>query len=372
MGKGLLAKGIVFTMDIVLILLTIAVALATLLSYIAPTVDPNTSLFFPFLGLIAPFLYIVNALLMLLWVIRWRPIAFVPLAVLLIGIGQVNKYYRPGFSKKYDESVREAGTVRIMTYNVAGFWSYGDSPRKNTMEDIKDYIREQNPDIICFQEFEINSKYALEDFNEGMDDWKYNQISYVKGDGKPTGWGIAVFSKYPLTNRESIRHPSTNNSSTVADVIVRRDTIRIFNNHLQTTQVSEDDRDFLDYEALYDTDRNDKAMNIARKLIRNFRVRAVQADSIALRIHESDRSVIVCGDFNDTPSSYTYRTIKGDLTDAFRTKGQGTVSTYKELWGLFRIDYIFHSKDYVTVRYYSDDLPWSDHDPVIVDIKRKE
>lgn len=370
MGKGALAKGIFFTADIVLSLLTVALGVATVMCYIAPTVDPNTSRIFPFLGLIAPFLYMLNIVVLLFWTIRWKPIAVVPLVALLLGAGQVNKYYRPELSIKH-ETARETGTVRIMTYNVSGFWSYEGSPRRSTMEDIKAYVREQDPDIVCFQEFEVNSKYTLDDFMEGMDGWRYNQISYIIGDGSPSGWGLAVFSKYPLTGREVIRHPGSNGSSTVAGAVVRRDTIRIFNNHLQTTQVNEEDREFLDAEALYDSERGDKAMNIARKLIRNFRLRAVQADSIALRIHESDRGVVVCGDFNDTPSSYTYRTIKGGLTDAFRTKGHGAVSTYKELWGIFRIDYIFHSRDYATVRYYSDDLPWSDHDPVVVDIKRK-
>ena len=42
--------------------------------------------------------------------------------------------------------------------------------------------------------------------------------------------------------------------------------------------------------------------------------------------------VILCGDFNDTPASYTYRTVKGDLTDGFRDCGSGfgyTLSSIK-------------------------------------------
>lgn len=59
--------------------------------------------------------------------------------------------------------------------------------------------------------------------------------------------------------------------------------------------------------------------------------------------------MIVCGDFNDTPMSYTYRRMRGDFIDAFKRKGQGMVFTYRRLMGVLRIDYLFHSDDFETV-----------------------
>ena len=144
-----------------------------------------------------------------------------------------------------------------------------------------------------------------------------------------------------------------------ADVIVHRDTVRVYNNHMQSTQISEDDKQFLGaMAAVPDSARDDRAKGIVRKLVRNFRVRATQADS-----------VIVCGDFNDTPMSYTYRRLRGDLTDAFARKGRGMIYTYRGFLGVFRIDYLFHSDDFETVDYDSEQPLWSDHNPVIVDLK---
>lgn len=53
---------------------------------------------------------------------------------------------------------------------------------------------------------------------------------------------------------------------------------------------------------------------LIRKLAEASAIRAPQADAIAHEITTSPHpSIIVCGDFNDTPISYTHRTIAQDL-----------------------------------------------------------
>lgn len=119
-----------------------------------------------------------------------------------------------------------------------------------------------------------------------------------------------------------------------ADVIMHRDTLRVYNNHMQSTQVNESDREYLSGTGLSaDSLGDERLKDILRKLGRNFRVRAAQADSIAGIIHDGTPRVIVCGDFNDTPMSYTYRQLRGDLKDAFCEKGRGIIFTYRGLLG---------------------------------------
>ena len=151
---------------------------------------------------------------------------------------------------------------------------------------------------------------------------------------------------------------------------MHRDTLRVYNNHMQSTQVNESDREYLSGTGLSaDSLGDERLKDILRKLGRNFRVRAAQADSIAGIIHDGTPRVIVCGDFNDTPMSYTYRQLRGDLKDAFCEKGRGIIFTYRGLLGVFRIDYLFHSNDLATVGYDSEQPQWSDHNPVLVDLK---
>ncbi len=356
--------------DAVIFLVTVAVGAALLLSYFAPHVDPNRVVWFAFLGLVAPFLYVGNVLLMLYWILRWKGIVLLPIMLMLIGLLHVGKYFRPQFQREYEPVPRADGTLRILSYNVGGFWGKEAGTDVSRMAQIADYIAEENPDILCMQEYEVNHVNTRAYFDSVMEPLRYKAVYYAI-QGKESGWGLAVYSRYRILDKGHISFPESTNSAMWVDILVRRDTIRVFNCHLQTTQVNEQDKDFLRSQAFADTLSQDKAKGIARKLARNFRKRAVQADSLALHIHDGTPRVIVCGDFNDTPMSYTYGRMRGDLKDAFQQKGRGVIYTYRGLLGLFRIDYLFHSEEFETVDYQTEQPAWSDHNPVVVDLKLK-
>ena len=57
-------------------------------------------------------------------------------------------------------------------------------------------------------------------------------------------------------------------------------------------------------------------MNILRKLKRAFLKRASQVEIIQEYVRRSPYPVILCGDFNDTPVSYTMGTLTNELKDA--------------------------------------------------------
>ncbi len=354
-------------LDGLIFLVTLLCGSALLLAYIAPHVDPNDHLWFAFLGLVAPFLYLANLLLMLYWAVRWRWVVFLPMALLLLGAGHVGKYFRPQIKHVYrseDPQQKPEGSVRVLSYNVGGFWGKTDGKYVSRMTETARYIAGEKPDIICFQEYEVNHVHTEESLDQILEPLRYKAVAYVFPN-----WGLAIYSRYRILAKGSLTFPESTNSAMWADLLVGRDTVRVFNCHLQTTQVNEEDRDFLRSEPMQDSLREDKALGIARKLGRNFQKRALQADSLAGLIHDGRPRVIVCGDFNDTPMSYTYRRMRGPLQDAFQNKGRGMVNTYRELRGLLRIDYLFHSKDFETLDYQSEQPGWSDHNPVIVDIK---
>lgn len=341
-----------------------------MLAYAAPRVDPHDSLWFAYLGLAAPFLYLANLVLMLYWTVRWKWIAVGLAAVAVIGLGHVSKFFRPAFGKAY-EQVRLPGSFRVLSYNVEGFFGRDSlGKRENQVAEIARFIRESEPDIICMQEFELNRINPRVKFDSLLEAWKYSAFFFTSGSPDQNGRGLAIYSKYPVVRRGGIHYPESNNASMWADVIMHRDTLRVYNNHMQSTQVNESDREYLSGTGLSaDSLGDERLKDILRKLGRNFRVRAAQADSIAGIIHDGTPRVIVCGDFNDTPMSYTYRQLRGDLKDAFCEKGRGIIFTYRGLLGVFRIDYLFHSNDLATVGYDSEQPQWSDHNPVLVDLK---
>ena len=80
---------------------------------------------------------------------------------------------------------------------------------------------------------------------------------------------------------------------------------------------------------------------------------------------ESPHPVVICGDFNDTPVSYTYATISDELVDTFRDSGGlGIGSTYLGAFPSFRIDYIFHSKNLASSDYHRYEEGISDHNAI--------
>jgi endonuclease/exonuclease/phosphatase (EEP) superfamily protein YafD len=149
-----------------------------------------------------------------------------------------------------------------------------------------------------------------------------------------------------------------------ADLDVDGQIIRIINNHLQTTNINQ-----VGGNPLGSINQPTKVMRMREMMNENGVIRARQADRIRVMVDESPYPLIVCGDFNDTPASYTYRKIKGDLEDSFLAAGKGYGYTYRYLRKLLRIDYLFYSPGvFRATRYYSPDLEYSDHKPVIVSL----
>src|SRR5262249_55028332 len=78
------------------------------------------------------------------------------------------------------------------------------------------------------------------------------------------------------------------------------------------------------------------------------------------------RPVIVCGDFNDVPSSRTHTRMKQTFDDSWELAGQGNGYTFSADQPRKRIDYIWLSKDsaLVPVRLWVPPSEASDHLPL--------
>jgi endonuclease/exonuclease/phosphatase family metal-dependent hydrolase len=82
------------------------------------------------------------------------------------------------------------------------------------------------------------------------------------------------------------------------------------------------------------------------------------------KVNLSPYPVIVAGDFNDTPVSYSYRKIRKGLNDSFVSSGYGAGFTYRGKYPPNRIDYILYDNSLDCKVFNIFRIRYSDHYPI--------
>ncbi|MDE5945227.1 MAG: endonuclease/exonuclease/phosphatase family protein [Rikenella sp.] len=371
--------------DVFLVLITLLLSGGLAMGYLSTGISPERNWVFAFFGLGAPFLYLGNIVMLLLWVIRWRWWALVPALTLLFGMGHLGRLIQFDFGKEYDAAAEEnAGAIAarrkdpsqfaVLTYNVHGF-TYGQDDHAGywrTVDSVAAYVRRVQPDVICFQEYETMQGGDVRRIDSLYRDWPYRAYNFIYGGSNDIGYGTAIFSRFPILEAQRTIFDQSSNSLLRADVLLPSgDTVRLFNNHLQSTQVDERSQQRVERFVVRGEEATGKFVRSLGSHLRiNYRRRAIQVDTVSRMIALSPYPAIVAGDFNDTPVSYTYKKMRGGLEDAFVNAGSGYGYTYNRLFAMLRIDYVFHAPLFETEGYRSDRLPWSDHNPVFVRMRR--
>ncbi len=324
--------------------------------------------FFAFFGLLYPFLLIVNILFLAFWLWRKDKLFIFSTLAILIGWGFLNSFFQINFrEKKFEDGENK---LKVLSYNVRVFNLWNWSKDKNRRAKTYQFIKNTKADIVCLQEFyssERNGKNAIDSLQKNSK-LKYKYISFAKKENKVYHHGIALFSSYPIINKGAVRLENFENFCIYADIKAGEDTLRIYNVHLESIHLGNDD-----YQAI-DNINNDTLSNavhyknIFKKLKTGYVNRARQVDLIAAHLEKSPYPVIVCGDFNDPPFSYAYHRINRKLKDAFKQSGLGISSTYIHRFSVFRIDYILHSPRLKSFNYKRYKVELSDHYPIEADI----
>ncbi len=328
---------------------TIVVSAVFILTLLIPSIDPHESGELSTVGLVAPFVYAGQLLLTLYWIIRWRRAVMLPMIVLsVIGLFHLSLFYKVEIRRSYGEQTYERTALKVLTYNVRSFI---DDDGERCIDSVVSLIKTVNPDIVCFQEM---------GFVE-LADSLLRPLNPLPRSLSRAALSPAIYSRYPIIRAHRV---DTMMNFVWADIKLGDDTIRVFDNHLHTTAIRRDDNNYIENrEFLVDEDMG-KLHSMVSRLSENNKQRAVQADSVARMIAESPYPTIVCGDFNDTPVSYTYRTVSRGLKDAFREAGRGYSHTYRGFFDMLRIDYVLCSYEFEPLSYEVLDS-WG-----MVDVKR--
>lgn len=323
--------------------LNIAVAIASFVAYTLPFLAPKAFPFLSVLTLILPFFLMVNFLFFLFWLLQLKRQMLLSGVLLLLGISFLNRFY------KFSEiNLPEDPTdFKLMSYNVRLFNLYEWLPNDDVPFQISNLLFDEQPDILCLQDYSPN-----DDVNVNM--FKYKLI---KLEGDRLKFGQAIYSKFKIVNSGEIAFPNSFNSVIYADILKENDTLRVYSMHLESIKISADINQEMDEK---------RSKFIFNNISKAFSQQQNQSELIKEHYLSCHHPKIICGDMNNSAFSYVYRTIKGELKDAFEEAGSGFGKSYNYKYYPARIDYIFVEQN-IEVKQFSslDFFIQSDHFPQV-------
>ena len=350
----------------ILLSVNILFALTLVISYLSVSINPKYFALPSLFGLAYPYLLLINIILVLIWAMMLKYEALISVVIIAAGFTHFSNYIKLSRPKG-----DKTNTFKVLSYNVRMF-NYLETTNRNSKDKILEFIKTQKPDIICLQEYYEPSGYVekIDAFKSDLPGKYYSQTKKV-GKGGKNFYGIVTFSKFPIIRQGEIEHHGSTSLSIFTDVLIGKDTFRIYNNHLQSFRLKRMQHSFLEeITQSDDTETLDEVKNITLSLRKAFARRALQAETVKNHISKSPYPVIVAGDFNDTPVSYSYRKIRKGLNDAFVNSGYGAGFTYKGNYPANRIDYILYSKSLISSYFEIIKIKYSDHYPIIAYFRR--
>ncbi len=341
---------LVYTLLLLNIVAVAGIGVASVSVYISPEEFWLPALF----GMAYPYLLVVNMVFMILWIIIKPKFTLISLLAILAGYNHISNYIQLSGRETDEEG------IRVTSYNVKYFMGTDEFPNKENADHIINFLRQNNADIICLQEVRLNKRQIFDITNTKLPQISHLQLAHTSYAGGPL-----TMTRYPIVYMGEIRFKNSGNMIIYTDVLIDSDTVRVYNCHLQSYRLREAEINSIDS---IDFENHMKAKEKLKELSVKFKdaliKRAEQAATLREHLNQCRYPVIVCGDFNDTPVSFTYHTVKGDLEDSFTQSGKGTANTYNGKLPSFRIDYILHSPKFASYNFEVSNLNHSDHYPI--------
>ena len=331
----------------IVLTLNVAVIVFTLFGYLASYIDPTVFSLPQTIGLIMPMLLVLNLLFAGFWVcLRRRQFWYSALA-LLIGVGQITRLV--GFHFNQSD---QTGEVSICSFNAQ---NYNALDNVDTL--LKQSVLPHELDVLCLQEISQEHVKGIKK-TSGLKHHFYHQ-------------GKFILAKFPITKTGKLQFDNSVNGCVWTDLDLGERTIRVYNVHLRSNSVKHDDLDIFGS----DGSTNSTTIRNLPSVLNRYRLasetRTLQAKTLLDHIAQCGHPVIVAGDFNDSPFSYTYQQFRSRLQDQFKTHGLGIGATFAGSVPGLKIDYIFADDNFESLNHRIVRTKISDHFPVISSLNLK-
>lgn len=360
----------------ILLCLTVLMALLHMASAWGGYVNPNSFSFLSVLTLGLPIILTVNFVIMIAWLVmlRWR-YALISFAAIVLTWGSVRMVFPVNMLSSSVKATSE-NSLRVMTFNVMNFGPY-DTTNHVASASMR-YILDQDADVVLLQEGSQERNYLKLSNVKMMADELEKKYPY-HSDGRHD---LVILSKFPYTviNDTILKtgpgyvkshDPEYQYYARGYDLVMPNGKqLRIVNLHLHSMGLNDSDREL--YMNITKTNINSETefrkikSSLYNKLCATFKFHAHEAQMVRDFLNRCPQNVILCGDFNDTPASYCYRTVRGDdLRDAFVDCGFGIKNTFNNNRLYFKIDHIMYRGELEAVEWRRDKAGDSDHYPQV-------
>lgn len=335
-----------------------AMAVTAYAGMLNPAVHPTLAA----LTLAFPVLLLLDVGCLVLWAfVGWRW-TLLPLSGLLVCAGAVRAYLPVNVG-----GGKPDGAFKVVSYNVEGLAC--DSAQADR---LIDWLADSDAAIICLQEAgegAVNNR--LTDTLTALG--YHNRKLYSREEH------LAVFSRWPVTDARLISYASRGNASAVFWLSIDGERVAVVNNHLETNRLSPDDKaqfkDLVKGDLPPSASVRGESRFLLGKLGTAAALRAPQAEAVHACIDSLRRQgagIIVAGDFNDNPLSYTRRTIADGLTDCYIATANGPGWSYARNGMFVRIDNLFCSDEWQPYGAQVDTkIDASDHYPIYCWLKKR-
>ncbi len=308
-------------------------------TYINPVEHPTLSC----LGLTFPIFLLIVCLFLIFWIFAHARFALLSVITLIVALPHILLYVPINFSSGRPEE----GAIKVLSYNTMSLGGTTDNPNGSP---VLQYILDNQANIVCLQEYSTyiskreSNKKQLAEIKK-----RYQYSSFDKVGNQHSLNEIAIYSEFPILSKKRIVLDSDYNGVVLYKLRVGNDTLYVFNCHLESNKLMMEDK--VVYEQMLKEPNSGSIKKGVPQLLKKIgeaaAIRAKQADVLHQEIMElpKDSYILVAGDFNDSPISYTHRVISEGLYDTFVVSGNGLGISYNQHKLYFRIDHILTSKN---------------------------
>ncbi|WP_426481326.1 endonuclease/exonuclease/phosphatase family protein [Chryseobacterium sp. R2ACT005] len=314
----------------ILLFIHIVIAVLLLSTLGNAWIPPNLLGYLNLLSLGFPYLILAHLILTLIWIFKKQKIAIAFALGTLIFYNPIRRWVN--FSPK-TENGKTIRDIKVLTFNVK-YGEYG-------WDKVKNYIKEQDADIILVQEKDTNRAI------------KRDLIKYPS---------VILKTKHKIVRQAELIEEKARGNSFYADIDINGKVVRIINVYLEPFRLHKSMFTKLDALGF------GNVSTLLSHMTPTFQAHEDQVKRIRKMVDLSPYPVILAGDFNSVPNSYEYYNLGKDLQDAFLVAGKGSASSFHDYKVPLRIDYIFSSKSIIPLSYKVDQsVKLSDHYPVIAE-----